>query len=120
MLMKQIGIFNRWTEKKPDVFEEPKQVPTYELIEKDGEKGITCLDCGMTSWNEEDFRFRYCGNCHEFHELKMLKKTYRALLLKKQKKAQPTRWSKLRWFALLFFLASLSIQIAFLFYLIHR
>lgn len=33
-------------------------------------KNILCLDCGMTSWNLNDVRLRYCGNCHEFHDNK--------------------------------------------------
>lgn len=33
-------------------------------------KCITCLDCGMTSWNPSDVEKRYCGNCHEFHDYK--------------------------------------------------
>jgi len=32
------------------------------------EDSITCFRCGMTSYNENDRRERYCGNCHEFHE----------------------------------------------------
>ena len=29
---------------------------------------ITCPQCGMTSWNTNDVRVRYCGNCHQFHD----------------------------------------------------
>jgi hypothetical protein len=29
---------------------------------------ITCLICGMTSYNSEDVRKRYCGKCNRFHE----------------------------------------------------
>jgi hypothetical protein len=43
---------------------------TYE-IGATGEN-ITCLDCGFTSWNENDVRERYCGNCHEFHGIKQM------------------------------------------------
>lgn len=32
-----------------------------------GESSITCLRCGMTSHNPNDVRYRYCGNCNEFH-----------------------------------------------------
>lgn len=35
----------------------------------EGECSITCYRCGLTSWNENDVRALYCGNCHEFHEL---------------------------------------------------
>ena len=33
-----------------------------------GGKTITCLDCGLTSWNENDVRERYCPVCREFHD----------------------------------------------------
>ncbi len=29
---------------------------------------ITCLVCGMTSFNVTDVAQKYCGNCHRFHE----------------------------------------------------
>ncbi len=38
---------------------------TYRISE-DG-KSITCLKCGMTSYNENDVKYLYCGNCHGFH-----------------------------------------------------
>lgn len=47
---------------------------TYELVEENGHKGIKCLDCNMTSFNENDIKHLYCGNCHEFHDLKELRK----------------------------------------------
>jgi len=28
---------------------------------------ITCLICGMTSYNENDIGEQYCGKCHVFH-----------------------------------------------------
>jgi hypothetical protein len=31
-------------------------------------KSITCLDCGLTSWNENDVRNRYCNYCRKFHD----------------------------------------------------
>lgn len=50
-----------------------------ELIEKDGtfrsslrkgyviqDDSLTCLTCGMTSYNPNDVRTHYCGHCHEF------------------------------------------------------
>jgi hypothetical protein len=30
-------------------------------------KSITCLECGMTSFNENDVLSLYCGNCHKYH-----------------------------------------------------
>lgn len=29
---------------------------------------IICGHCGMTSYNENDIRMKYCGNCCTFHE----------------------------------------------------
>jgi hypothetical protein len=29
---------------------------------------ITCPQCGMTSHNPNDVAYRYCGNCHQFHD----------------------------------------------------
>jgi hypothetical protein len=29
-------------------------------------EGFTCPDCGMTSRNPEDIRYRYCGSCHQY------------------------------------------------------
>jgi protein-arginine kinase activator protein McsA len=39
---------------------------TYRITE-DG-KAIICLLCGRTSYNFEDVRRLYCGNCHRFHD----------------------------------------------------
>ena len=33
------------------------------------EKGINCLICGRTSWNQNDVREKYCGNCHQYHDV---------------------------------------------------
>jgi hypothetical protein len=46
-------------------------IPTY-VIGGDG-KNILCLDCGLTSWNENDVRSRYCPVCREFHDDKEMK-----------------------------------------------
>ena len=32
-------------------------------------EGIKCLICGRTSWNKNDVEQRYCGNCHQFHDV---------------------------------------------------
>ncbi len=32
------------------------------------QRGIMCLTCGLTSWHPQDVEFKYCGNCHQFHE----------------------------------------------------
>ncbi len=31
------------------------------------EKSITCPKCGKISYNENDIKNRYCGQCHKFH-----------------------------------------------------
>jgi hypothetical protein len=33
-----------------------------------GGKSITCLDWGLTSWNENDVRNRYCNYCRKCHD----------------------------------------------------
>jgi ribosomal protein L37E len=58
----------------PSKLEMPTLEPTFEIVHSDaGGKGIRCKDCGLTSYNENDIKNKYCGNCHDFHELKMLK-----------------------------------------------
>ena len=44
---------------------------TYEILLDTGEgRAIRCNVCGMTSYNANDVRERYCGRCHVFHELR--------------------------------------------------
>lgn len=35
---------------------------------KDSVKSITCPVCEMASYNPNDIRHEYCGNCHQYHE----------------------------------------------------
>lgn len=35
-----------------------------------GDAFIQCLDCGARSYHPEDIANRYCGRCHQFHEIK--------------------------------------------------
>lgn len=37
-------------------------------ISDDG-KSITCLHCGMKSFNINDVNNLYCGRCHKFHDI---------------------------------------------------
>ena len=30
------------------------------------ESSITCPKCGMTSYNQDDIKSGYCGNCHDW------------------------------------------------------
>lgn len=30
---------------------------------------ITCPVCKMTSYHPKDIEYKYCGNCHNFHDL---------------------------------------------------
>lgn len=34
----------------------------------DPQEYIACPKCGAQSFNPNDIKHRYCGNCHEFHE----------------------------------------------------
>jgi len=48
-----------------------KPTKTYEILPVEGSHtggAIKCLKCGMTSYNPNDVKHKYCGNCHEFHE----------------------------------------------------
>ena len=48
---------------------------TFEIVQEGIQKfrmaatGIKCLVCGRTSWNENDVKNRYCGNCHQYHDI---------------------------------------------------
>lgn len=47
---------------------------------------IKCLECGFTSFNDNDINFEYCGNCKCFHDVLALKKIAREC--KQQKKLE--------------------------------
>lgn len=38
----------------------------YVIVDTGSQKGIFCKKCRLTSWNENDVKKIYCGNCHEF------------------------------------------------------
>ena len=40
----------------------------YSFLHRKGNAGIKCHTCGLTSWNFNDVRERYCGKCHVFHD----------------------------------------------------
>src|SRR5215467_1192268 len=42
--------------------------PTCTIEYVNGLKAITCLRCGLTSFNPNDIAQRYCGRCHVFHD----------------------------------------------------
>jgi len=42
-------------------------IPDGYTVSEDG-TSITCHTCGMTSFNQNDVKNRYCGKCHKFHE----------------------------------------------------
>ena len=50
---------------------------TYEIVE--GGLAIRCLCCGMTSYNPNDIKFRYCGRCGIYHEDRMLERLIRRM-----------------------------------------
>ncbi|MGF6641803.1 ribosomal protein L37E [Paraburkholderia sp. MM6662-R1] len=39
---------------------------SYQILEAG--RAIRCLRCGMTSWNLNDVKYRYCGKCKVFHD----------------------------------------------------
>jgi hypothetical protein len=38
---------------------------------------IECAQCGMRSYNRNDIEQRYCGYCHQFHDMMALQKKAR-------------------------------------------
>jgi hypothetical protein len=38
------------------------------MTERAAPPSITCPVCGLTSYNPNDVRERYCVRCHQFHE----------------------------------------------------
>ena len=57
------------------------KMKTYEIVEKG--KAIKCLVCNMTSYNENDVREKYCGNCHQFHNILEYLQTEKMVDMKK-------------------------------------
>jgi hypothetical protein len=43
----------------------PRSLQSFQIAPDGG--AIQCLICGMTSYNPNDVREKYCGNCHAFH-----------------------------------------------------
>ena len=62
---------------------------TYE-IGNDG-NSIKCLDCGMRSYHPIDVSERYCGNCHEFHDIKQMVQEVEAEMLMLCRETDATR-----------------------------
>ena len=42
---------------------------TFELVESNGRQGIKCRKCGLTSWNSNDVKYKFCACCNKYHEL---------------------------------------------------
>ena len=43
---------------------------TFEIGQNDrGQTFIACHVCGMMSYHPEDIAQRYCGSCHQFHDI---------------------------------------------------
>jgi hypothetical protein len=57
----------QWRERlKLVVAGQPRSLmPRYRLVDEPY-AGITCLSCGMTSYNANDIKHRYCGNCKNY------------------------------------------------------
>jgi RNase P subunit RPR2 len=49
-----------------NLFKDFKKIKHFKIA-PDG-KSITCNKCNMTSYNPNDIKYKYCGNCHEFLE----------------------------------------------------
>lgn len=47
----------------------PAGVKTYETGCRGGQGYILCRVCGSKSFHPEDIAQRYCGRCHQFHEI---------------------------------------------------
>jgi len=47
---------------------------TFIISNKNNQECITCLICNMTSYNPNDIKFEYCGNCNQFHNVLKLQK----------------------------------------------
>lgn len=55
-------------EKKPAAAEIVGPVVTYRIDIQKGQKTITCLRCGLTSWHYKDVEYLWCANCKNWHE----------------------------------------------------
>lgn len=42
---------------------------TYDVFEDNGQLAIRCRICGRESYNKNDVEQKYCGNCHQFHDI---------------------------------------------------
>ena len=42
---------------------------SFQIQEKDGQQGIKCLECNLTSWNSNDVNWKYCAKCDKFHDI---------------------------------------------------
>lgn len=42
---------------------------TFRVIEVDCEEAIQCLVCESISYNKNDIREKYCGRCHQYHDI---------------------------------------------------
>ena len=40
---------------------------TFQIIEKNGQKGIICLVCDKISYHPKDIMNEYCHNCKQYH-----------------------------------------------------
>lgn len=68
-----------WAAEKVREFgrEAEKAGRTYRISHADGRQTITCLVCGMTSYNENDVNHRFCGHCNKFHDCAVYEDTER-------------------------------------------
>ena len=43
------------------------KMKTYTIIQRNNEIGIKCHICGLTSYNKNDVKNKFCGHCNIFH-----------------------------------------------------
>lgn len=77
-------LLNRRPPTKSEVHADPIEVTTYRINWP--RRSITCLVCGLTSYNPNDVEARYCGHCHASHDLPQ---TFGAALLYRLAQARP-------------------------------
>ena len=56
----------------------------YSIIVRKNQRGITCHDCGLTSFSLGDIENRYCGKCKNFHNQVLAVELDRVVILNKQ------------------------------------
>jgi len=56
---------------RPDPDRLPQELDRITDIKIGVPPSFTCPDCHMTSYNPNDIKHNYCGNCHEFKDKRL-------------------------------------------------